>query len=602
MNNIEKLIEILQRKVSSNSTIKIKKLETIKDQINTYAFSDEKIIYELNSCLSDDNKFKNEEIDFLVSFAKLSLQARKYLLKNCLKDSERKIFDSINKKIEDSINFYKNTPNNTIDIKNLIRILSGKKKKLIEKEELEFIIEIIKNQFNLVEQIDILNKVNAINMQLYNNYKGNSGDSLELSEENLEVTNIDTEEVKNLLESYGINYSLFTNSEKEALSKHGVLNKMKDILDFLVKEGLQEVIKRLYSEIITKTLLYSSVKQLKQVKETNNLDFVELVVTMPTILYPATRSKISSPRVNSGSHSTSATSGAMTNYIKNSELLKQYNIPPEEIWNRCSTFFKQSYRANRDSIKYLDSYGISLYNADGNLKDIFSILGNRNPSIIDIYDLALESEAKDYALNNPSSIAPYQLYKFYMIKLAKKSGMENQEIFGNYTMPDKKVFLRSKKIMENINITTDIEDIFKEYGAVEIELPNKDIYDNLTKIADIVEISDEVLNDPNIKALDRFMETDELYNFNGVKISRKKVLRYYTLLKNNDKVIDITSIMYCILHGSMLDEEEFNNLYTLVKSVVSFEPDDNIKISRKKKYSDNVKVNSNPTIGGRNND
>lgn len=602
MNNIEKLIEILKREVSSNSINKIKKLETIKDQINTYAFSDEKMIYELNSCLSDENKFKNEEVDFLLSFTKLSNQAKNYLLENCLKDSERKIFDSISKKIKDSIDFYKSEQEGTIDIKNLIRVLSGKKKKLIDENDLEFIIKIIKNQFNTIEQIDILNKINAINMEVYNNYKGNSDDSLELSEDDLEVTNIESEEVKNLLESYGINYSLFSDSEKVALSKHGVLDKMKGILDFLVKEGLQEEIKRLYSEIITKTLLYSSVKQLNQVKYTNNLDFAELVRTMPTILYPATRSKISAPKVNSGSNSTSATSGAMTNYIKNSELLRKNNISPEEIWNRCSTFFKQSYRANSDSIKCLDSYGISLYNADGNLKEIFSILGNRNPSIIDIYDAALEADAKDYALNNPSSIAPYQLYKFYMIKLARKYGMENRDIFGNYTMPDKKVFLRSKKIIENVNITADIENIFKEYGAVEIELPNRDIYDNLTKIADIIEISEEVLNDPNIKALDQFKQNDDLYNFNGVKISRRKVLRYYTLLKNNDKVIDITSIMYCILHRSMVDEEEFNNLYTLVKSVVSFEPDDNIKIVRKKEYSDESKVHSNPTIGGRKND
>ena len=602
MNNIEKLIEILKREVSSNSINKIKKLETIKDQINTYAFSDEKMIYELNSCLSDENKFKNEEVDFLLSFTKLSNQAKNYLLENCLKDSERKIFDSISKKIKDSIDFYKSEQEGTIDIKNLIRVLSGKKKKLIDENDLEFIIKIIKNQFNTIEQIDILNKINAINMEVYNNYKGNSDDSLELSEDDLEVTNIESEEVKNLLESYGINYSLFSDSEKVALSKHGVLDKMKGILDFLVKEGLQEEIKRLYSEIITKTLLYSSVKQLNQVKYTNNLDFAELVRTMPTILYPATRSKISAPKVNSGSNSTSATSGAMTNYIKNSELLRKYNISPEEIWNRCSTFFKQSYRANSDSIKCLDSYGISLYNADGNLKEIFSILGNRNPSIIDIYDAALEADAKDYALNNPSSIAPYQLYKFYMIKLARKYGMENRDIFGNYTMPDKKVFLRSKKIIENVNITADIENIFEEYGAVEIELPNRDIYDNLTKIADIIEISEEVLNDPNIKALDQFKQNDDLYNFNGVKISRRKVLRYYTLLKNNDKVIDITSIMYCILHRSMVDEEEFNNLYTLVKSVVSFEPDDNIKIVRKKEYSDESKVHSNPTIGGRKND
>lgn len=602
MNNIEKLIEILKREVSSNSNNKIKKLETIKDQINTYAFSDEKMIYELNSCLSDENKFKNEEVDFLLSFTKLSNQAKNYLLENCLKDSERKIFDSISKKIKDSIDFYKSEQEGTIDIKNLIRVLSGKKKKLIDENDLEFIIKIIKNQFNTIEQIDILNKINAINMEVYNNYKGNSDDSLELSEDDLEVTNIESEEVKNLLESYGINYSLFSDGEKVALSKHGVLDKMKGILDFLVKEGLQEEIKRLYSEIITKTLLYSSVKQLNQVKYTNNLDFAELVRTMPTILYPATRSKISAPKVNSGSNSTSATSGAMTNYIKNSELLRKYNISPEEIWNRCSTFFKQSYRANSDSIKCLDSYGISLYNADGNLKEIFSILGNRNPSIIDIYDAALEADAKDYALNNPSSIAPYQLYKFYMIKLARKYGMENRDIFGNYTMPDKKVFLRSKKIIENVNITADIENIFKEYGAVEIELPNRDIYDNLTKIADIIEISEEVLNDPNIKALDQFKQNDDLYNFNGVKISRRKVLRYYTLLKNNDKVIDITSIMYCILHRSMVDEEEFNNLYTLVKSVVSFEPDDNIKIVRKKEYSDESKVHSNPTIGGRKND
>lgn len=571
MNNMDRLIELLNKKNYSNKESFIKRLRIISSSVKDKINYTEDFINELNYLLAPEEKFNDEELQFLINFSSLGYSSKEYLLLE-LRPEEKNIFNGIENRILRSINFYRNR-NDEINVSDLLRKLKTKKREFINNEEIDFIVKVVKENFSNKDLIDILKEINNINMNVFKKYELDLDYGMD--EDDLEITNINIIDLEKLLLDYNIDFSLFSNELKNKLVKYGNLDKIKDILDFLKKEKLLDLKEVLTPDIMVRTFLYSNVKSLEDVKNRNNIDFIELVSKIPTVLYPTIKEK--SKNVNQGPIPWDKTirSGSMKNYNKNSDLLDEMGISFEAVWNMCYSFFIQSYKANKDSIDALRFYGIPIVNKDGEPRQMFSILGNRNPSVIDIYDLALECDAKKYALKAPSSLSPSQMYKFSLIKLAKKSGLSDAQIFGSYVTPNKEMYLKTKALSNYLGISKDLS-IPELYEAVYINIPNQEIYDNIFEISNLNSLSDDILEDINIKALEKFSESEELYNFNGVKISKKKVLRRYLALKNNEKSNNMSALMYCITYGSLLDEKEFDNIYTLVKSSVPLKPDDDI--------------------------
>lgn len=607
MSNIDKLIKLLNKETYLEADILIKKSNDIIETLSSPMAYTESLVEELKKILIPEESLDDNELNFISNWAKTQESTRRYLLANDteIASSEFKMFDDIKNRIVKSKEFYESKKNNEIDVNILIKKLIGKKRGIITSNEIEFIIEKIKEELSISQQIEILKEINEKNVSIFNNYGIQVDEALEINEieDELEETNIDTSEIEALLESFGMDFSKFAQEDKEKLARYGNLNNMESVLMFLVKERVIPLIK-LYPEIITKTLLYSSVEKLNILKKNSNVEFLELVRRIPTVLYPVTNTRTYSLNHGGQDNFSSTNSGKMTDFLENKKILEENNVSVDEVWERCFTFFKNSHKANRNSIKLLKSYGISLFDENGNLREMFSVLGLRNPSVIDVYDLAIEADAKEYALANPSSLSSIGSYKFYLIKAARKQGLQETEIFGNYSRPDKEIFLKKTNILSKLALSENIDSIYNQYQAVNINIPNKALYDNLFNIIDVNEISSEVLSDENINALEKFAESDELYNFNGTRISRKKVLRRYTTLKNNNKVSGLSALMYCIIYGSMLDEKEFNNIYDLVRRVVPLESDGEIGIIKDQYVDENSDLEINPAnvIGGSKNE
>ena len=576
MNSIDKLCEMLESK-NQESSETVSELENLQVMLENPLNYTSDSISKLKDILSLENKLDEKELEFLFKFANLSEITKKYFLSNGLKDSERSILDSIDKRIKNSILHYKSNNVSKINIKELLSKLKKRSNEFITQEEINYILKIIKDELKTSEKIEILIEIDKYNQVLFSNYGLSSNLPHDIDEAELIETNIEIDKIKELLNEFGIDISKFKDIELNKLSKYGDLGKMRDILDLLSKEkiiGDNNI--KLSSEILTKTLIYSSARNILSVKEKNDVDFRELVRKIPTVLFPTV--KESGKKKGGTGEWTIGSSGAMNNYIKNSELLESLDIPFEAVWRNCFSFFSHSNKTIVGNISDLELYGIPLVRNDNGINNVFSALKYLN--VIDAYDVALESNAKEYALNNLSAISPHLSYKFGMIKLANKMGLSEEQIFGYYTTPIRKPFLK-EKTLKNHFIPMALEEIYKEYDAVSINIPNKSIYDNIFDITDNWQIPASIFDDSNIRALEKFSESDDLYNFNGTKISKKKVLRRYTALKLNGKDNDMSSIMYCIIYGSMLDEKDFENIYSLVKESVLFKPDPDIYVSRK---------------------
>lgn len=575
MNSIDKLCEMLESK-NQESSETVGELENLQVMLENPLNYTSDSISKLKDILSLENKLDERELEFLFKFANLSEITKKYFLSNGLKDSERSILDSINKRIKNSISHYKSNNVSKINIKELLLKLKKRSNEFIIQEEINYILKIIKDELKTSEKIEILIEIDKYNQVLFNNYGLSPNLPHDIDEAELIETNIEIDKIKELLNEFGIDISKFKDIELNKLSKYGDLGKMRDILELLRTEKIIGDNIKLSSEILTKTLIYSSARNILSVKEKNDVDFRELVRKIPTVLFPTV--KESGKKKGGTGEWAIGSSGAMNNYIKNSESLESLDIPFEAVWRQCFSFFSASNKTIVGNISDLELYGIPLVRNDNGINNVFSALKYLN--VIDAYDVALESNAKEYALNNLSAISPHLSYKFSMIKLASKMGLSEEQIFGYYTTPIRKPFLK-EKTLKNHFIPMDLEEIYKEYDAVSINIPNKSIYDNIFDITDNWQIPASIFDDPNIRALEKFSESDDLYNFNGTKISKKKVLRRYTALKLNDKDNDMSSIMYCIIYGSMLDEKDFENIYSLVKESVLFKPDPDIYVSRK---------------------
>ena len=573
MNNIDKLVELISKRDYPDKESLIQRLKAISSQFDDKFKYTTDFIVELNDLLAQEEKFSDDEIQFLIKFSSIPRQSSKEYLFDMLTEKEKSIFDCIDDKVLRSISFYNEKRDNEVNVNDLLEKLKYKGKKLIDGNEIDFIVKIVRENFDKNDLIEILKEINKINMGIFRRYGFDSHD-YDISEEELEITNLNSDDIIKLLSNYGIDFSSFDHDFKKKLIKYGNLDNMKDILDFLKKEKVLTLKNVLIPDILVRTLLYSNLKSLEYIKSKNNIDFVELVKKMPTVLYPTTKEKIKNEGFASGTWKT-ARSGSMTNYIKNSDLLNGIGISPDEILNKCYSFFIQNYKTNKASIDALKSYGISIMKDNGYPRQIFSVLGYRNPSIIDMYDLALESDAKEYALKASSALVGFQKFKFLLIKLARKRGIADSGIFCHYTTPKKEISLNVKRLYDYLKISND-DEISSEYGAICINIPNKKIYDNIFDISDLNIISSNLLEDDVIKSLEKFAESEELYNFNGVKISRKKVLRRYLALKNNGKADSMSALMYCITYGSLLDKKEFNNIYSLINENVNLKWDGNI--------------------------
>ncbi len=576
MNNIEKLKEILKQADSSSVMISKKQLENINiDELLTL---NSDVIQTLNTNLADGEKLLDNELKFLNDFCLLSKASKDYLI-STIEKSEIEMLKNIKDKIQRSIKIYDDVINKGIDIdvNSLLRKFESSNTSFITDYEINFIFDNIKERLDTASKIEILKEINAINTRIFNRYSILTDDAI-INEESLDVTNVNVDLIKDLFAKYQIDFEKIPKNLKEKLSTYGDLKKMKDILDLLSAEDVLSVALKNF-EIFVKTMLYSSADMINNIKLVNpDISFKELVRKIPTVLYPPVREIQFKGSAKFNPVPDTAISGSMRNYEKNSDLLMRNGINPTDVWNSCPSFFASGYKTIGNSITGLKIYGISLRDDEGKIRAIFSSMEYRKPSIIDVYDMALEAGAKNYALLNPSTLNSCGLYKFGIIKLAKKLGISDVDIFGTYSTTKDKIYLRKSYLAQIRNLPVNMEEIQKVYEEVTVNIPNKNIYDNIFSISNLNVILDIALNDKNIKALDQFLENDDMYNFNGTRVSRRKILRYYGALLKAGKAISMDSLVYCATINSMLDEEEFNNIYGAIKSHVDLIADDNISI------------------------
>lgn len=522
-----------------------------------------------NSNILTDLDLSEEEKELIDTLKNLDANVLKYILDLGLDEKQEKILSDIKNKVETKITELESINEETIKERiNYNKILLSKIKNktinLIDSRDISYIVELLaKNGFPVSAQIEVLKLINKINLDIYSNI-----DVEDVISSEKEETNIDKDELTKILSAHKIDFNSLKEESRTKLIKYGVLSQIEEILCTLEEQGLHNIKSR--EDILVNILIYSSKKiiddNMKLVKERN---IVSLAYINPTMFYPAMKVVTNKrPYIKSGptpGERTSKTSGS-SNFLKgNIELLDELGIDPEEVYSKCATYFYGNPKLKRRLLKNLELYGINLRD---NLTS-YALLST-GAAVLDTLDKAIENGAYEYCLEYQSRLGSNNRVNYYRIKYAQKLYEEGNPL-GRKT-PFNARYVNAKG-RETYVLASDFtkatsekygseeQDTKRLYGSKEITVENQELISTILSNSRCDVITDISRLNSKIVSLDKlYMSEDGItYNFNGVIISRNKVLRYAEKLITSPNIeLTDSTLLYIITRNSMLDENELN--------------------------------------------
>ena len=109
---------------------------------------------------------------------------------------------------------------------------------------------------------------------------------------------------------------------------------------------------------------------------------------------------------------------------------------------------------------------------------------------------------------------------------------------------------------------TDLTSAFRETEYKQPHFEKEMQYNTLASRSKFCEISNEIFDKPEITSLNRFSNSTEtlLYDINGLRVSKLKVLRIYDILCHNHLGNTLDALLYSICYNKIITEEEYRNL------------------------------------------
>ena len=336
------------------------------------------------------------------------------------------------------------------------------------------------------------------------------------------IQNEDNSIIENLFKKYVYDLKYLNEEEKEELLTKGNVEEIKNILQQLSENKLTFYKKENFP--IVKILLNT------------NLKIVETIINL-------TKQQILSEEFIYKNYSIFFFE-IFNNLIKNIELLKQKKINLKNI--NIENILLEENKKLEENLTILEQYNFPTNNLTS-----FEIL--QNIETIKYLDIFIELELYDYIKENPNIINQDCKSIINKLLLYKQLGID----------------IKDKELLKNIiNNTFKIGNTVIDDELLEEYIENQTIFYINEEINEILEKTKVTpINKNNeIEELEKYIQDDNIYNINGIIISKNKVLRnYQTLIKNND--IDKKEILLnSIIYNSNLTEQEINIINNSIKS------------------------------------
>lgn len=561
---IKKYNEYLEEKI--NESKKYGDIQIILDKIIN---KEELSIEELDS-FSEKTK---EILDKLDETDKKRIPFTIFLIKNkkTLDDSQLDLFSKMRKKINISND---EELTKKIDKNNKIIEDLSHDKHFENFDDLIFIFDELAASNIDGFELSSKDKFNIINEIIRTNYKSkpnteaivSDANDEELPEERI-VRNNNEDDIIELLNKYGYDYDKLDEMDKRYLIDHIDLSKAEIILELLKNNNVVIDLRGSKKYMFCKILVNSTEEIISNVKSTcdkYNMSLHEYIKIQPRILVPNKPRKQKITIRNTGSPSHGLTSGGYGNYRVNIEFLEREGYNVEKIMKNCKDALTFNPYNLQHSLFVLEKeYGISLKSGEAfTAVKTGEAIANVD-RFIETYENGLE-----YVRINNSAIGNAGPKTFYSIIVGEREGnslfyRENSGKLVKFSIANKSAkeerYLSDRRF---IIATTPTEELKEMINPVEFTLKNEKqqkVYDSIAN--GLLECDKDITKNNYILFLDSHYKVDDfVYNINGTRVSRKKVLRICRNLDSRKFEIGETEIKYALSYNSILTEKDLRNL------------------------------------------
>lgn len=375
-------------------------------------------------------------------------------------------------------------------------------------------------------------------------------------------------ELTAIFSRYGYSFSKLDKKYQDQLKKYGTLKNIEDVLSIMQKLEFPKIDEKEEGLLLVTYLIATNKDALEEVTafaQERGINLTELKNLVCAFI------------ANDYLYNNKHRIGRKDDFRKNISLLVEHGISIPAIINKGKDLLIINNEKLQNNLDWLECYGLYSSMQEESLLDDF-ITALKSQNIPEVIDLWLENHqlGLQYIKNNLSILASHMSNQAILFYKLYKSEKENKNDAFRLTVSNgvKKLSLRKEMTHNNI----DYQGIHDKESALIVTKHQKPIfarekdYEQVAKKSIYNKISDDIFTREEIISLNRFCDLKEtlLYDINGLKVSKLKVLRIYDALCKNNLGESLESLLYAICYNKIITKEEYNKLIIDIKQTVTW--------------------------------
>ena len=544
-------------------------LETINDIIDSFSIS------------NDDKKQLKEAISTIMTILKLNNISGTTLV---LDDSQINVLNKFTNYLHEYVvtrrDFatYENIDIEKITFlndkyKSLATLLNNPKNKKFVSDIPTLNILFDENNVSSDERRDILLSIIKYNKSLFNYKKKEDESSI------TKYGDLDIDKVRAIFKKYDYDFDSYSESFRNKVLGNGSFVRIREVLDSLSKYKFPKVL----NEYTLMSLLLGSDKETisKCVSlATSNKLKVEQLLRIPGVLIKRENGTILSKRYNKfrivGYDSDNYKDevyivGSFKDFEKNIYSLSKYGLSIKNVFNRCPLVLVIPNEMLSDNLETFLEYGFTFKDRSNNLFDkaMPALLCNNLAEVIDQF-IEIHPYGISYLRQNLSCIKTVSscfdtmFYKIYYSIMKKGINESFITVISN-----NKSFLCFKSLESEEYLNINDNNKAEITNTIIPEFTDRGKYMEIIKNTDL-SIDFEIFDNEFIQNINVYSDKEEplIYNFDGIRISKIKVLRIFNALLKNHVLANMDSFMFSVTYNTIINQNDYNRLADIIKKVI----------------------------------
>ena len=544
-------------------------LETINDIIDSFSIS------------NDDKKQLKEAISTIMTILKLNNISGTTLV---LDDSQINVLNKFTNYLHEYVvtrrDFatYENIDIEKITFlndkyKSLATLLNNPKNKKFVSDISTLNILFDENNVSSDEKRDILLSIIKYNKSLFNYKKKEDESSI------TKYGDLDIDKVRVIFKKYDYDFDSFSDNFRNKVLGNGSFVRIREVLDSLSKYKFPKVL----NEYTLMSLLLGSDKETISrcvSLATSNKLKVEQLLRIPGVLIKRENGTILSKRYNKfrivGYDSDNYKDevyivGSFKDFEKNIYSLSKYGLSIKNVFNRCPLVLVIPNEMLSDNLETFLEYGFTFKDRSNNLFDkaMPALLCNNLAEVIDQF-IEIHPYGISYLRQNLSCIKTVSscfdtmFYKIYYSIMKKGINESFITVISN-----NKSFLCFKNLDSEEYLNINDNNKVEITNTIIPEFTDRGKYMEIIKNTDL-SIDFEIFDNEFIQNINVYSDKEEplIYNFDGIRISKIKVLRIFNALLKNHVLANMDSFMFSVTYNTIINQNDYNRLADIIKKVI----------------------------------